>query len=110
VLIERFGRHTFLSLSNAAGNKAALNIHRSETTEECYMIRFTALAAAIACAVALSSIASKAEYYYGPIQNGNQCWKPQMNNGLANGGFGSWSECPKPASATVTRRPRHSHH
>jgi Spy/CpxP family protein refolding chaperone len=72
------------------------------------MIRFTALAAAIACAAALSSVAAKADFYYGPIQNGNMCWNKRMDNGHANGGFGYWSECPKPASATVTHR-RHSH-
>jgi hypothetical protein len=72
------------------------------------MIRFTAFAAAVALAATLSSVAAKADYYIGPVQNGNQCWHQQMSSGLANGGFSYWSECPKPASATVTRR-RHSH-
>jgi Spy/CpxP family protein refolding chaperone len=72
------------------------------------MIRFTALAAAVACAAALSSVAAKAELYYGPLQNGNMCWNKRMDNGHANGGFGYWSECPKAASVTV-RRVRRSH-
>ena len=72
------------------------------------MIRFTAIAAAIALAATLSSVAAKADFHYGPIQNGNQCWNPRMTSGLGSTGFGYWSECPKPASATVTRR-RHSH-
>jgi hypothetical protein len=110
VLIERSIHHIFLSPSNAAGNKAALNTIKAKQLRRATMIRFTAFAATLAFAAMLSSVAAKADYYYGPVQNGNQCWNKQMTNGLANGGFGYWSECPKPASATVTRRTRHINH
>jgi hypothetical protein len=66
------------------------------------MNRFTAFAAAIVLATTLSSVAAKADFNYGPIQNGNQCWKPAMSNGHVNSGYGFWSECPKPASSAVT--------
>jgi hypothetical protein len=66
------------------------------------MNRFTALAAAIVLATSLSSVVAKADYHYGPLQQGNQCWNKTMSNGHTNGGFGYWAECPKPASATVT--------
>jgi hypothetical protein len=74
------------------------------------MNRFTAFAATAVLATTLSSVAAKADYYYGPLQNGNQCWNKATHNNHTNGGFGYWSECPKPASATVTtpRRVRHS--
>jgi hypothetical protein len=75
------------------------------------MNRFTASAAAIVLAVTLLSVAAKADFNYGPLQQGNQCWNKAAHNGHTNGGFGYWSECPKPASATVAtpRRTRHSH-
>ena len=72
------------------------------------MNRFTAFAGAAALALTLSSVAAKAEYYIGPIQNGNQCWKPHMTSGHANGGFGYWAECPKPASTPAVRKPRNT--
>jgi hypothetical protein len=74
------------------------------------MNRFTAFAAAIVLATSLSAVVAKADYHYGPLQQGNQCWIKTTASGHTNGGFGYWSECPKPASATVTpRRVRHSH-
>jgi hypothetical protein len=80
----------------------------SETTKEATMNQFTAFAAVIALATTLSSVAAKAEFHYGPVQQGNQCWNKHMSNGLANTGWGYWTECPKPASAPVVRKPRQS--
>jgi hypothetical protein len=74
------------------------------------MIRFTALAAAIMLATALSPGAAKADFHYGPIQQGNQCWNKLTASGFTNTGYGYWSECPKPASAPVVRKPRQSRH
>jgi hypothetical protein len=75
------------------------------------MNRFTASAAAIALATVFSSVAAKAEFHYGPVQQGNQCWNRQMTNGQANTGWGYWSECPKPASTAVApRRARTTRH
>jgi hypothetical protein len=68
------------------------------------MSRFTAFAAAIVLASALSSVAAKADYHYGPVQNGNQCWNKATSNGRTNDAFGYWSECPKPASTASTPR------
>jgi hypothetical protein len=73
------------------------------------MIRYTAFAAAIALATTLSSVAAKADFHFGPERVGNQCWNRQMTNGQANTGYGYWSECPKPASTPVVRKPRHTH-
>jgi hypothetical protein len=72
------------------------------------MNRFTASAAAIVLATTLSSVAAKADFNYGPVQNGNQCWTRSMSNGHINGGFGYWAECPKPASTAVAT-PRRAH-
>jgi hypothetical protein len=51
--------------------------------------------------VAAASVGAKAEYYYGPLQNGNQCWNKRMENGAANVGWGYWGECPKAASTSA---------
>jgi hypothetical protein len=67
------------------------------------MNRFTAFAA-IVLATTLSSVAAKADYHYGPVQNGNQCWTKATSNGRTNDGFGYWAECPKPASTPATPR------
>jgi hypothetical protein len=73
------------------------------------MNRFTAFAAAITLATALSSVAAKAEFHYGPVQQGNQCWVKSTANGQGNTGWGYWSECPKPAStAAAPRRARNT--
>jgi hypothetical protein len=72
------------------------------------MNRFTAFAAAITLATALSSVAAKADFHYGPVQQGNQCWNRQMSNGQSSTGYGYWSECPKPAAASVVRKPKQS--
>jgi hypothetical protein len=66
-----------------------------------------AAAATMAFAVvAASSVGAKAEYYYGPIQNGNQCWVKRIENGAGNVGWGYWTECPKPASTAVEAAPK----
>jgi hypothetical protein len=75
------------------------------------MNRFTAYAAAITLAAALSPVVAKAEFHYGPVQQGNQCWNRQMSNGQVNTGWGYWSECPKPASTPATpRRAKKTNH
>jgi hypothetical protein len=60
-----------------------------------------ALAATITFAVLAPSVGAKAEYYYGPLKNGNQCWNKRMEHGAANIGWGYWGECPKPASTAA---------
>jgi hypothetical protein len=72
------------------------------------MIRFTAFAATIAFATSLSAVVAKADFHYGPVQQGNQCWNKLTASGFGNTGYGYWSECPKPASTPVVRKPRHS--
>jgi hypothetical protein len=56
----------------------------------------------------LSSVAAKADFHYGPVQSGNQCWTKTTSNGRGNDGFGYWAECPKPASTPAVRKPRQS--
>jgi hypothetical protein len=68
------------------------------------MNRFTAFSAAIVLAIPLSSVAAKADYHYGPVQSGNQCFVRASSNGRTNDGFGYWAECPKPASTAATPR------
>jgi hypothetical protein len=66
-----------------------------------------------AFAALLASAPAVAEYHFGPVQNGNQCWNgssygtvPGRPAGASNG-FGYWSACPKTVSATVAPAPRH---
>ncbi len=70
------------------------------------MGRFIAFAATVVLAAAFSSVGAKAEYHYGPVQNGNQCWKTSPTSQS----FGYWTACPQPASAPVARTTRHTHH
>jgi hypothetical protein len=63
--------------------------------------RFTALAAAITLAATLSSVTAKAEYYFGPLQNGSQCWNKLTTSGFTNAGWGYWGACPQAASTTA---------
>ena len=72
------------------------------------MIRFTAFAAAIVCAATLSSVAAKAEFYYGPQRVGNQCWNKHATNGWSNIGYGYWADCAKPASTPAAQHRAHA--
>ena len=56
-----------------------------------------AVATLATLAVAAMLAAAQADYYYGPRQNGNLCWKYQ--NGNSNG---YWTTCPKPQTAQAT--------
>jgi hypothetical protein len=71
------------------------------------MRQFAIFAAAAVLAAALSSVAARAEFNYGPVQNGNQCWKSNVTQ--AHNGFGYWTTCPQPASAPVVRAARRHH-
>jgi hypothetical protein len=84
------------------------------------MRKFTISAAAMAaCAALLASAPAMAEYHFGPMQNGNQCWHgsaygvvPGRVAGPSNG-FGYWGACAQTASATTvaqTRRQVRRHH
>jgi hypothetical protein len=44
---------------------------------------------------------AQAENYWGPLKNGNMCWKRQLGNSL-----GYWEDCtpPKAAHASAVRR------
>jgi hypothetical protein len=58
-----------------------------------------AAAAVTMCAGLLASVPAKAEYNFGPIRNGNQCWKAAPGHG--RDGFGAWNACPAAARAAV---------
>ena len=51
-------------------------------------------AAAFAIAALMSSAPALAEYNYGPVKNGNQCWKDYTGRKAE---FGYWTACPQPA-------------
>jgi hypothetical protein len=53
----------------------------------------------------LSAAPAKADFNFGPIKNGNQCWKYSTNSKE----FGYWMACPEPA-AVAAPAPRKSHH
>jgi hypothetical protein len=72
------------------------------------MCKFTVLAAAAALAATLTLGPANADYHFGPVQNGNQCWK--SSGGGSAKDFGYWSACPQPASASATRTVRHARH
>jgi len=69
--------------------------------------------ATTAFAALLASAPAMAEYHYGPLQVGNQCWNGSTYGttmgrlGANANGFGYWGECAKTASATVAPAPRH---
>ena len=71
------------------------------------MRKFVISAAAVtAFAALLASAPAMADYNYGPMQNGSQCWNGSL--GHKYGGFGFWGACPQTASAPV--KPAAVHH
>jgi len=72
------------------------------------MRKFIISAAALtAFAALLGSAPAKADYHFGGIRNGNQCWSGSMTHG--RDGFGFWSACPQTASVATTRTVRRHH-
>jgi hypothetical protein len=67
-------------------------------------------AATLAMTAMLAAAPAKAEYNYGPVKNGSQCWLSSPNHtGINAATWGYWGACPAAASvATVT--PRHRRH
>jgi hypothetical protein len=74
------------------------------------MKTFTISAATMTVLAALlASAPARAERNWGPLKNGDQCWKEQVNTGGFNAGtWGYWTACP--AAASVAVEPRHHHH
>ncbi len=71
------------------------------------MRKFIISAAAMtAFAALLAQAPAKADYNFGPIQNGGQCWKDSTSSKF----FGYWSACPQPASVAVAPRHHKTHH
>jgi hypothetical protein len=64
-------------------------------------MRFSVIAAVVLAAT-LSSVAARADYHYGPVKDGRQCWKISPAGGGVD--FGYWGECAKPAAV---HRQRH---
>ena len=58
----------------------------------------TAAAAAMLSGAVVAATSAKAEYNYGPMKNGTQCYKMSAN-GWNNQGFGFWNACPNEATA-----------
>lgn len=61
-----------------------------------------------AFAALLASAPAMADYNYGPVQNGGQCFSGSQ--GHKWGGFGFWGACPQTASAPVRPAVRHARH
>jgi hypothetical protein len=61
--------------------------------------------AAMVVGTALSASTAKADVYWGPLRNGNQCFT-YSELGLHNE-TGYWAPCPAPAAAVVTHHVRH---
>ncbi len=76
------------------------------------MTKFALLTAA-AFALAFAAAPASAEMNYGPVKNGNQCWKGSPNHtaGSNGGTWGYWDACPTAAGATahVIHRRHHAH-
>jgi hypothetical protein len=64
------------------------------------MSKLMIAAATIAFGALLASGPVRAEYNYGPVKNGAQCWQAAQAHG--RDGFGSWATCPQAASVAVT--------
>jgi D-alanyl-D-alanine dipeptidase len=63
-------------------------------------------AAMMVFATLVATAPAKADFNFGPVQNGNLCWTYTPNSKE----FGYWGACPRPASvATPTRRKSHHH-
>ena len=69
----------------------------------------TAAAAAMLSGVVMAATSAKAEYNYGPLKNGTQCYKMSAN-GWNNQGYGYWASCPGPAAAPAANPSRTVHH
>lgn len=69
-------------------------------------MKFTIVAAAALVIGAAVSTAANAELYYGPMQNGTQCWVGAKAD-AAHNGFGHWEACPAPAATTAHTTTRH---
>jgi hypothetical protein len=73
------------------------------------MRKFMIPAAAVTAFAALVATApADADFNFGPVRNGNLCWKltPNSNNSKD---FGYWATCPEPASVAAPTH-RKSHH
>jgi hypothetical protein len=60
-------------------------------------------AAAFAVVAMMSSAPALADFNFGPIQNGTQCWKDSASRKAE---FGYWAACPSTASVATTKRTR----
>ena len=67
-------------------------------------LTLTTAAAAMLFGGVLAGTPAKAEYNYGPMKNGTQCYKVSKTWGEM--GYGYWENCPSPA-ATAAPAARH---
>jgi hypothetical protein len=58
----------------------------------------TAVVAAMPSGATMAPTSARAEYNFGPMKTGTQCYK-MAANGWNNQGFGFWNSCPAPAAA-----------
>ena len=71
------------------------------------MQKFVIFATAVTVLAALVTTAPvKADFNFGPVQNGNLCWTLTPNSKE----FGYWGACPQPASVAAPTHRKHHHH
>jgi hypothetical protein len=95
-----------------AGAAGAKSLQRNPKERDMQRLIMTAAAAALLSGAVMATTSAKAEYNYGPLKNGTQCYKMSAN-GWNNQGYGYWASCPSPAAtANPSRTVRHhdTHH
>jgi D-alanyl-D-alanine dipeptidase len=64
------------------------------------------ISAAAMTVFALATAPANADFNFGPVKNGNLCWKLTPNSKE----FGYWAACPQPAGVSApTHRTGHHH-
>jgi hypothetical protein len=69
-------------------------------------LTLTTAAAAMLFGGLLAGTPAKAEYNYGPMKNGSQCYKASKTWGEM--GYGYWENCPAPAATSAPAVHHHS--
>jgi D-alanyl-D-alanine dipeptidase len=64
------------------------------------------VAAMMVFAALVPTAPAKADFNFGPVQNGNQCWTYTPNSKE----FGYWGACPQPASVAAPTHHKSHHH
>jgi hypothetical protein len=69
------------------------------------MQRLTLITAALLVGATMAGTPALAEYNYGPVKNGSQCYKPSRTWGEMN--FGYWTACEGSAAPAAGKATHH---